>query len=134
MPTKRNQPGPAVKTRTRRAATPTVERESGVGPVRHDVTLLSDEDLYWFAEGTHLRIYEKLGAHPITADGVAGTSFAVWAPNADYVAVIGDFNGWDKGAHPLRLRGHSGIWEGFVPGVGDGTVYKVHVASPHNGY
>src|SRR5262245_31058143 len=87
-------------------------------------TLLTDDDLFLFNEGSHFRLYDKLGAHPVTLGGVAGTYFAVWAPGAQYVAVTGDFNGWDKGKHPLKPRGSSGIWEGFVPGAAAGACYK----------
>jgi hypothetical protein len=73
-----------------------------VGQVRYDVSWLGEQDVYLFNEGTHLRIYDKLGAHPATVDGVAGTHFAVWAPNAVALSVIGSFNGWSKGRHPLR--------------------------------
>jgi 1,4-alpha-glucan branching enzyme len=90
--------------------------------------LLTDFDLYLFNEGTHVRVYEKLGAHVGTgADGAAGVSFAVWAPNADGVSIIGDFNGWDPNATPLHPRQSSGIWEGFAPGLGQGTVYKYSI-------
>ncbi len=102
--------------------------------VKYDFTLLTDDDLFLFNEGTHLRLYEKLGSHLVTHKGVAGTYFAVWAPSAAHVGVIGDFNGWDRGSHPLRARGSSGIWEGFVPGVGSGTKYKYWVESQHAGY
>ncbi|UQA62449.1 1,4-alpha-glucan branching protein GlgB [Polyangium aurulentum] len=102
--------------------------------IRHDVTRLTDQDLYLFAEGTHTRLYEKLGSHPMNVDGVDGTYFAVWAPDADRVSVMGDFNDWNRDSHPLRLRGTSGIWEGFIPGIGHGTVYKYFVASRFNGY
>ncbi len=95
---------------------------------------LSDEDIYLFNEGTNCRVYEKLGAHPTREHGQAGTFFAVWAPNAEGVFVVGDFNGWDRTRHPLSPRGASGIWEGFVPGVGDGTLYKYHIRSQHYGY
>ncbi|MGE0518374.1 MAG: 1,4-alpha-glucan branching protein GlgB [Candidatus Binatia bacterium] len=98
------------------------------------VSLLSEQDIYLFNEGTHAHIYEKLGAHPLTVDGTAGTYFALWAPNADHVSVIGDFNGWRPGAHPLAPRGSSGIWEGFLPGVGEGAIYKFHIASRFGGY
>jgi 1,4-alpha-glucan branching enzyme len=91
---------------------------------------LTPQDLYLFNEGSHLRLYEKLGSHPATRDGVAGFQFAVWAPNADYVSVVGDFNGWDKGVSRLTPVGSSGVWAGFVPGVGAGTLYKYHVAAP----
>ena len=90
-------------------------------------SLLTDFDLYLFNEGTHVRLYEKLGAHVTTIDGIAGVMFAVWAPNADNVSVIGDFNRWDPKATPLRPRASSGIWEGFVPGLGQGTIYKYSI-------
>jgi 1,4-alpha-glucan branching enzyme len=102
--------------------------------VRHDVTRLSRDDLYLFNEGSHLRLYDKLGAHPMVVEGEAGTCFGVWAPNARQVSVIGDFNRWDKSSHPLCPRGPSGIWEGFIPGLGAGTVYKYHIVSNYHGY
>ena len=95
-------------------------------------SLLTDHDLHLFNEGTHYRLYDKLGAHVVTVDGASGTYFAVWAPNARAVFVMGDWNGWDKYRHPLAHRGASGIWEGFVPGVGDGAVYKYHVESRYH--
>jgi 1,4-alpha-glucan branching enzyme len=104
------------------------------GSVRHDVSPLSAEDLYLFNEGSHFRLHDRLGAHLLVADGVAGTYFAVWAPDAELVTVTGEFNGWDKEAHPLAPRGSSGIWEGFIPGVGQGSIYKYHVRSRFNGY
>ena len=103
-------------------------------PVSFEVTLLTDQDLYLFNEGSHFRLYEKLGAHPLTIHGESGTYFAVWAPDAEQVFVMGDFNGWDKTSQPLHARGRSGIWEGFVPGVGKGTAYKYHIISRYNGY
>jgi len=95
--------------------------------VRHDVSLLSEDDLYLFNEGTHSRLFDKLGAHPRAVDGTWGTSFAVWAPDAAAVSAVGEFNGWDADADPLAPRASSGIWEGFVPGVGHGDLYKFHV-------
>src|SRR5713226_5391024 len=92
--------------------------------IRHDVSLLTEQDLYLFNEGNHYRIYEKLGAHVITAGGEQGTAFSVWAPNAREVSVIGSFNEWNHRSHKLHPRGSSGIWEGFVPGVAKGTLYK----------
>ena len=77
--------------------------------IRHDVSLLSDMDVFLFNEGTHTKLYERLGAHPTEADGQAGTIFAVWAPNAEAVSVVGDFNGWDREADHLSVRGSSGI-------------------------
>jgi 1,4-alpha-glucan branching enzyme len=94
-----------------------------------EATLLSDQDLYLFNEGSHLRLYEKLGSHPGTVEGVEGTHFAVWAPNAARVSVVGDFNGWDRKRDPLRPRVSSGIWEAFLPRVGPGDRYKYHVVS-----
>jgi 1,4-alpha-glucan branching enzyme len=94
-------------------------------------SLLGDQDLYLFNEGTHSRLYEKLGAHVLPGGGVY---FAVWAPNAQYVAVIGDFNHWDKGRHPLRPRGSSGIWEGVAAEAHEGSHYKFHIASRERGY
>lgn len=98
------------------------------------VTLFTDDDLHYFNEGTHLRLYDKLGAHCLTVQGVPGTYFAVWAPNAAQVSVIGPFNNWTPGVHPLRTKQSSGIWEGFLAGVGPGTLYKYHVVSQYHGY
>src|SRR6266508_2600001 len=98
------------------------------------MTLLSDKDIYLFNEGTHFHLYERLGAHPGILDGVQGTHFAVWAPNAEQVSVMGDFNGWSKTKHLLHLDGASGIWEGFLREVGKGARYKYHIVSRYNGY
>ena len=105
-----------------------------VSPVRYDVSLLTAEDFYLFNEGTHYRIYEKMGAHVVESNGTTGTVFSVWAPNAREVSVVGDFNGWTPQSHPLQARGTSGIWEGFIPGVGKGTLYKFHIHSTQLGY
>lgn len=102
--------------------------------VKHEVSLLTNEDIYLFNEGSHYHLYQKLGAHPMNVDGVDGTYFAVWAPNAEQVFVIGAFNGWNKGSHPLRPKGSSGIWEGFIPGMQQWAVYKYHIVSRHNNY
>ncbi len=102
--------------------------------VRYNVSVLTDHDLYLFNEGTHYQLYEKLGARPMSAEGVEGSYFAVWAPDAEQVFVMGDFNGWSKFGHPLGSRAQSGIWEGFIPGVGQGAVYKYFVASRHRAY
>ncbi len=85
---------------------------------------LSDQDLYLFNEGNEHRIYEKLGAHLRRLGEVPGVSFAVWAPNATRVSVVGNFNGWDARYHPMRPLGASGVWELFVPGLGEGELYK----------
>ncbi|MBM4246744.1 MAG: 1,4-alpha-glucan branching protein GlgB [Deltaproteobacteria bacterium] len=105
-----------------------------IAAVRHDASLLGEQDVYLFNEGSHLRLQERLGAHLGVVDGVAGAHFAVWAPNAASVAVMGDWNGWSKSAQQLRVRGESGVWEGFLPGVVRGAAYKYHVVSRHGGY
>lgn len=98
-------------------------------------SLLTDHDIYLFKEGNHFRLYEKMGAHVIEHEGVRGVYFAVWAPNAEAVSVIGDFNGWDKDKNPLYPRWDgSGIWEGFIPNLDKGTVYKYHIRSRFNDY
>jgi 1,4-alpha-glucan branching enzyme len=98
-------------------------------------SLLSEYDVYLIRQGSHTRLFDKLGAHLARRDGVAGTHFAVWAPNAERVSVVGDFNGWMPRVNPLEVRDdESGIWEGFVPGLGAGTVYKYHIESRHLGY
>jgi 1,4-alpha-glucan branching enzyme len=89
--------------------------------------LLTPDDLHLFNEGSHLRLYEKLGSHPGSVDGTEGTHFAVWAPNAEGVGVIGDFNGWSGRGHEMRSVGNSGIWQVFVPGVGPGARYKYRI-------
>jgi 1,4-alpha-glucan branching enzyme len=90
-------------------------------------SLLSDFDRHLLAEGTHYRAYEKLGAHAAVLDGVAGVAFAVWAPSARRVSVVGDFNDWDGRRHPMRLHPANGIWEIFVPGLGEGQRYKFEI-------
>jgi 1,4-alpha-glucan branching enzyme len=103
-------------------------------PARHHASLLNSDDLFLFNEGTHNRMYEKLGAHPGAVDGESGTFFGVWAPSARQVTVIGDFNGWNPGSHPMHSRGSSGVWECFIPGVGKGTHYKYHIVSQQHGH
>jgi 1,4-alpha-glucan branching enzyme len=102
--------------------------------VRYDSSLLTQDDLYLFNEGSHFRLYEKLGAHPLTVDGEPGTYLAVWAPNAEQVSVVGDFNQWDGARHPLSSRDGSGIWEGFLVGMGKGARYKFRIATKYLGY
>jgi 1,4-alpha-glucan branching enzyme len=101
------------------------------GPaVQQDFSPLSDLDVHLFREGTHYRLYRHLGAHLTTLDGAEGVHFAVWAPHARSVAVIGDFNEWSDDSDPLGVRTDgSGIWEGFLPGIAPGTVYKYRVVS-----
>jgi 1,4-alpha-glucan branching enzyme len=103
------------------------KRKAAPAAPPNQASLLTDFDLYLFNEGTHVRVYEKLGAHPTTQDGKSGVYFAVWAPNADAVSVIGDFNNWDPDRNPLKPRGASGIWEGFVPDIGQGVHYKYSI-------
>jgi 1,4-alpha-glucan branching enzyme len=102
--------------------------------VLYPITLLTEDDLFLFNQGSHFRLYEKLGSHPLIREGREGTYFAVWAPDAERVSVVGDFNGWDATSHLLGARGQSGIWEGFIPGVQKGTRYKFRVQSRFRGY
>lgn len=93
-------------------------------------SLITDYDVYLFLEGTHTKLYEKLGSHLVEVSGKRGVYFAVWAPSARYVSVIGDWNGWDRGRNPMRKREDpSGIWEVFVPEVGKGSLYKYFISS-----
>lgn len=101
---------------------------------KHNTSPLTEEDLFLFNEGSHFRLYEKLGARIVTEDKGEGTYFSVWAPDAKKVSVIGDFNGWNKDAHVLLPRDSSGIWEGFIPDVGRGACYKYHIVSRYKGY
>ena len=114
---------------------PRAIRQHTIDQIEPEVTsmpdsLFSDWDLHLFNEGTHHRLWEKLGSHPVPG----GTHFAVWAPNAAEVSVIGDFNGWDARANRLEARGASGIWEGFIPGVGKGATYKYRIVSRWNDF
>ena len=94
-------------------------------------SLLTELDIHLFREGKHFRLYDKLGSHVVEHNGVAGTYFAVWAPNGQNVSVIGNFNGWNRQAHSLNGRPDgSGIWEGFIPGIGHGEVYKYAITAP----
>ena len=97
------------------------------GPVVCAIEILGDIDLHLFNEGRHFKLAEALGANVMTIDGVRGTRFAVWAPNAGRVAVVGDFNTWDTRRHPMRLRHGAGIWEPFLPRVAEGTRYKFDI-------
>src|SRR5690554_4823526 len=98
------------------------------------VSLFTDYDIHLFKEGKHFHLYEKLGAHPMEHEGVKGTYFAVWAPNAKEVSVFGDFNAWDQYKDWMFLRQDgSGIWELFLPGVNNGAIYKYFIRA-HNGY
>ncbi len=99
-------------------------------PYRFD-PVLGEIDLHLINEGTHRQLWHALGAHPITHQGVAGTHFAVWAPNAARVSVVGDFNAWDGRRHPMRRLGGSGVWEIFLPGVAEGALYKYEILDAH---
>ncbi|MDR0747850.1 MAG: 1,4-alpha-glucan branching protein GlgB [Helicobacteraceae bacterium] len=99
-------------------------------PVEYDFSLWGEQDSYYFKSGTHYRLFEILGSHIVTKNRVRGTYFAVWAPNASRVSVIADFNGYDDKKHPLQLRGDgSGVWEGFIAGVKEGSSYKYLIVS-----
>jgi len=103
--------------------------------VIHGPTLLSEQDVYLFREGNHFQLYDKLGSHLMEYEGQKGVYFAVWAPNAKQVSVIGDFNGWNREECPLSVRWDgSGIWEGFIPGLKAGETYKYFIQSSQNGY
>jgi len=99
--------------------------------IYHDITRFSDLDIYLFKEGTHTRLYEKFGAHPMERKGERGYYFAVWAPHAKAVSVVGDWNGYDPHADPLK-RGEAGIWEGFIPHLTKGQTYKYHIITPYD--
>jgi len=112
-----------------------VEKKRKKERVIHNVSLLTDFDVHLFREGNHFKLYDKLGSHLMDVDGVKGAYFAVWAPNAERVSVTGDFNGWNKESHLLKPReDSSGIWEGFIPSIIKGTIYKYHIVSRHYGY
>jgi 1,4-alpha-glucan branching enzyme len=94
---------------------------------------VSDFDLYLFGEGRHWHVYRILGAHEVTVDGARGVLFATWAPSAERVSVVGDFNHWDGRAHPMRVRGGSGVWELFIPGLHAGAIYKFELRNREHG-
>ncbi len=120
-----------AKKRTRTAP----KTEAQKAAVLSGITRLSEFDIYLFREGKHFSLYEKLGAHLMEHEGQKGVYFAVWAPNAERVTVVGDFNGWNKDTHLLYPRwDESGIWEGFIPGIEQGTVYKYAIKSHNQGY
>jgi 1,4-alpha-glucan branching enzyme len=107
----------------------------GKEEVIYDVSLFTGHDIYLFREGNHFSLFDRLGSRPMSVGDVSGVYFAVWAPNAKRVSVVGDFNSWDRSAHPLKVReDESGIWEGFVPGMRKGDVYKYHILSARNDY
>ena len=106
----------------------------GSGKMVYGPSFLTDDDVFLFNEGSHFRLYEKLGAHRLQVGQATGTCFAVWAPNAKKVSVVGDFNDWKPGVHPLQPRGNSGIWEGLCPGLAEDSLYKYDITSRYRGY
>lgn len=109
-----------------------IKKKKTKSPLPH-ISLLTDYDAYLFKEGNHFNLYHKLGSHMISNEGIEGTYFALWAPNAKWVSVMGDFNHWNRESHPLKVREDgSGIWEGFIPGVSHGATYKYHLVSKYN--
>jgi 1,4-alpha-glucan branching enzyme len=111
--------------------------EQGVSHHEHDPysfpPLLADFDIHLFNGGKHWHLYRILGAHPCTVEGVSGVRFATWAPTAERISVIGNFNLWDGRRHPMRVHGSSGVWELFIPGLGDGELYKFEIRNRHTG-
>ena len=113
----------------------TLQEKRTTGDTVRPACFLTDHDVYLFKEGNHFQLYNKLGSHLASVNGIQGVYFAVWAPNAERVSVIGDFNQWREESHPLAVRGDSsGIWEGFIEGIGNGVVYKYYITSRQNGY
>jgi 1,4-alpha-glucan branching enzyme len=113
-----------------------IQKQGTGSPVVHyNMSLFSNHDIYLFKQGNHFKLYEKLGSHIVTNNGINGAAFAVWAPDAVSVSVAGDFNGWNTESHPLNVRWDgSGIWEGFIEGIQKGAIYKYHIVSRFNNY
>ncbi len=128
-------PGSAVRTA---AITTRGARYNGGDVSFHDPYAfplqITDYDIYLFRQGRLLQSYDKFGAHVCEIDGVKGVRFAVWAPNAYRVSVIGDFNNWDSRVHPMQVHGDSGIWELFIPDVQPGAIYRYAIRSHNMGY
>lgn len=117
-------PPTSKRTPRKSSKSPALSRRQPFAPTVGEI------DLYLFGEGRHEQIYEKLGAHVITHQGVKGVAFAVWAPNAERVSVVGDFNAWDGTQHPMRPLGDSGVWERFIPKLKAGDLYKYEIKPP----
>ena len=126
-------PGCAAPFRYRLAVTEAPGRVREIDDPYRFASTLSDFDRLLLGEGTHYQAYEKLGAHTAVLDGVTGVVFAVWAPNARRVSVVGDFNGWDGRRHPMRRHPGAGIWELFVPALGEGSRYKFEIVGQEGG-
>jgi len=122
---------PAAKSAKKAPAVPEAKTPEAMVLQRVEpYSLFTDFDISLFRSGKHYKLYEKFGSHVLTHKGVVGTYFSVWAPNAQYVAVTGNFNYWDRGTHQLNARwDSSGIWEGFIPHIGVGEVYKYFIKS-----
>lgn len=111
------------------------DRENLIKGVTHNVNFITDHDIYLFKEGNHHRLYDKFGAHIMITGKESGVVFALWAPNAENVSVTGDFNEWNKNSHLLKAREDgSGVWEGFIPGIKNGDIYKYHIHSRYSNY
>ncbi|MER2544583.1 MAG: 1,4-alpha-glucan branching protein GlgB [Candidatus Accumulibacter phosphatis] len=116
-----------LRQQVHRPAARAISKPCGSGPENSILPILGDLDLQRFSEGRHFRTYDQLGAHIMPVGDVPGVRFAVWAPHARSVSVVGDFNAWDGRCHPMRVRAGSGIWELFIPGQGQGTVYQYEI-------
>jgi 1,4-alpha-glucan branching enzyme len=123
-------PEAAVPPSTAPVARKRAARKASSPPALESPSILGELDLHLFGEGRHELIYEKLGAHPFTQGGVKGVSFAVWAPFAEKVSVVGNFNAWNGAEHPMRRLGDSGVWETFIPQLQSGELYKYEIKAP----
>jgi 1,4-alpha-glucan branching enzyme len=128
--TKQKQKPAAKKPVAAKPTSAKVRRSPVLQPNHSFSSTVGELDLHLFGEGRHELIYEKLGAHLITHEGEKGVSFAVWAPGAQKVSVVGNFNAWDGSQHPMRARGNSGVWETFIPKLGSGELYKYEIKAP----
>jgi len=110
-------------------------REDRIEGKDQNTDYITEHDIYLLKEGSHYRLYDKLGAHIVENGKENGAAFALWAPNAEHVSVTGDFNGWDRKSHTLNVRQDgSGIWEGFIPGIKEGDIYKYHIHSRYDNF
>ncbi len=128
--TKTEEQKPAVKKTAPKKPAGTTKKSSKAPAKQEDTVFISDADQYVFGQGTHYEIYKKLGAHPCKKNGKKGVFFAVWAPNAQRVNVVGSFNGWHTDMHPMQKIGEGGIYTAFIPGVSEGDLYKFYIVTP----